>query len=230
MIKTVICDDEQASVIILEKLINLYSLPLEVVGIANDGKKAVQIINEKKPELLFLDIEMPYLNGFEVIEKIEETSIVIITAYDTFEYAREALRFGVKDILVKPIGSEDFKKSVNRAIGWNITDDPLVNTTLEYIHKNFKNDINLQDISEYAFCSSNHLARVFKKTMNITVMNYIHKIRIEKSINILKNQNISIQELSSEVGYNNINNFYKHFKKITNNTPLNYIKKGRKNG
>ena len=60
--------------------------------------------------------------------------------------------------------------------------------------------------------------------MDITVMNYIHKIRIEKSIQILKEKEKNIQEISEEVGYNNINNFYKHFRNITNNTPLKYNK------
>lgn len=222
MIKTIICDDEEATIIILKKLIDSYSLPLEIIKTAKDGREAVKYINEYKPDLVFLDIRMPYYNGFEVMEQIKETSIIIITAFDTFEYAREALRVGVKDILVKPIGSKDLRIAINRAIGWNITEDPLINTALEYIHNNYSNDINLQDISENAFCSSNHLARIFKKTMNITVMNYIHKIRIDKAIQILKDKEKTVQEISEEVGYNNINNFYKHFKNITNKTPLKY--------
>lgn len=224
MIRTIICDDEEATIIILKKLIDSFSLPLEIVGIAKDGKEAVKFINKHKPDLVFLDIRMPYYNGFEVMEKIEKTSVIIITAFDTFEYAREALRYGVKDILVKPIGSNDLKVAINRAIGWNITEDPLVNTALEYIHNNYKEDINLQDVSEYVFCSNNHLARIFKKTMDTTIMNYIHKIRIEKAIQILELKESSIQEISEKVGYNNINNFYKHFKNITGSTPLKYIK------
>ncbi len=227
MIKTIICDDEEATIIILTKLIKTLSLPLEVVKIANNGEKAIEYINLYKPDLIFLDIEMPIYNGFQVMQKIKDTSVIIITAYDTFEYARKALRLGAKDILIKPIAAKDLKISIERAVGWNITKDPLVNGVLEYIHKNYMKDINLQKISEELFCSPNHLSRVFKKRIGITVMNYIHKIRIENSIQKLNDSTLPIQNIAIQVGYNNLNNFYKHFKLITKNTPFEFRKKKR---
>ena len=56
-----------------------------------------------EPGLVFMDNHMPYMNGFEVIQKLQGSKVIIITAYDSFEYAQRALRLGASDILSKPI-------------------------------------------------------------------------------------------------------------------------------
>lgn len=74
-------------------------LPLEIVGEAQDGEETMKMIYKHKPDIVFLDIEMPGMNGLQVMEKIRReyagtVDFIIITAYDSFTYAQQALRMG----------------------------------------------------------------------------------------------------------------------------------------
>ena len=136
MIHAVICDDEDAALKIITYSIEKQGIPIEIVGTASDGQEALALIKRKKPNLVFLDIEMPGMNGFEVIEKLSSLNckIIIITAYSTFTYAQRALRLGVSDIIAKPIDTDTLKQAIQRAIGWAFTGNEALNKALFYIH------------------------------------------------------------------------------------------------
>lgn len=122
MIKAIIVDDEPAVSEILTFFIKKNELPIEIVGIAEDGQEAIALIGQEKPRLVFLDIQMPVMNGFEVMQRRNsETDFIIITAFESFSYAQKALRLGAKDILLKPIQYEQFTEALTRAIGWQFT-------------------------------------------------------------------------------------------------------------
>ena len=89
---------------------------IEIVGEAGDGAEAVSVIKEKKPDLVFLDVQMPGLNGFDALAELapEETPIVIfLTAYDS--YAVRAFESAALDYVLKPFDEERFQKAVDRA-------------------------------------------------------------------------------------------------------------------
>lgn len=91
---------------------------LVLVSEAADGAQALDAITEHKPDLVFLDIQMPELNGFQVIAALEEDdlpAIVFVTAYD--EYALQAFEVDAVDYLLKPITQERFDAAVERVIG-----------------------------------------------------------------------------------------------------------------
>lgn len=138
MIKAIIVDDEPAVSEILTFFIKKNELPIEIVGIAEDGQEAIALIGQEKPRLVFLDIQMPVMNGFEVMQRSNsETDFIIITAFESFSYAQKALRLGAKDILLKPIQYEQFTEALTRAIGWQFTGNATVNGVLEYIHSHY---------------------------------------------------------------------------------------------
>ncbi len=80
---------------------------------------------------------MPFMDGFEVIEKAGDCKVIIITAYDSFSYAQKALRLGACDILAKPIDFEQLKTAVERAIGHQYTADPRMNEVISYIYAHY---------------------------------------------------------------------------------------------
>ena len=137
MVRAVICDDEQAAYGIIRYFIESENLPIEIVGTAENGKTALDLIEREKPELAFMDIHMPYMDGFEVIQKIQNTKIIVMTAYGSFQYAQKALRLGVSDIISKPIELEQLQQAITRAIGWNFTSNETVNSMLTYIHTHY---------------------------------------------------------------------------------------------
>ena len=112
MKKIIIIDDEAAGRTLIKQYLVEYP-SLIVVGEANNGVDAIKIINEFKPDLIFLDIQMPGLSGFEVLQHLDEIpQIIFSTAYD--KYALQAFEVHAVDYLLKPYTRERFKHAVQR--------------------------------------------------------------------------------------------------------------------
>ncbi|MDD2447891.1 MAG: response regulator [Tissierellia bacterium] len=223
MIKAIIVDDEPAVARIISHFVEKERLPIEIVGIAQNGIEALELIRNKDVQLVFLDIHMPFMDGFKVIENQPDKSYIIITAHDSFEYAQQALRLGAKDIILKPIEYKQLMKSIARAIGWNFTDNPTLNAILEYINKYYQEKIDLTLLSNIFYISPSQISRLFNKYMDTNTISYIHEVRIKKAIELLKDENFGIKEVAEKVGYGSLNNFYKYFKLNTGVTPAVYI-------
>lgn len=117
MIRTILVDDERLACDELAYLLNDFP-EIEVVGTANNGLQAVDVIQAEQPDLVFLDVQMPGLNGLGVIRKLKEKGVslphfVLATAYD--HYAVEAFRLEALDYVLKPIDKERLKVSIQRA-------------------------------------------------------------------------------------------------------------------
>ncbi|MBP1756055.1 MAG: two component transcriptional regulator, AraC family [Firmicutes bacterium] len=106
MYRILIADDEAYVRDLVAKSINLSTLEIEVVGCAEDGTQAIEMIEQLKPDILITDICMPQLSGLELIKAVKDTGInlktVIISGYDDFTYARTAMELGVTNYLLKP--------------------------------------------------------------------------------------------------------------------------------
>jgi len=112
MIKAIIIDDEPLARSIVREYLQSFS-QVEIVAECNDGFEGVKAIQEKKPDLLFLDIQMPKINGFEMLELIEQPPAVIFTtAYD--EFAIRAFEANAVDYLLKPFTRERFYTAVKK--------------------------------------------------------------------------------------------------------------------
>lgn len=113
MIRTLIVDDESLA---RERIISLLKKEndIEIVGECSDGEEALQKINNLKPDLVFLDIQMPIMNGVDVIKNLSEyfPEVIFVTAYD--EYAVEAFEMNALDYLLKPFDQERFSKTLAR--------------------------------------------------------------------------------------------------------------------
>lgn len=111
--KTIIVDDEPLARIRLQKLIAEYPGTFEIIGEAENGEEAVERINQLKPELIFLDIQMPEINGFEVLQQLSYSpKVIFCTAFD--EFALQAFDTYCIDYLVKPLTKERFAKTVEK--------------------------------------------------------------------------------------------------------------------
>jgi two-component system LytT family response regulator len=125
MIRTVIIDDEEmAREIILDYLEDFPGI--QVVDQCEDGFSGLKSINDKKPDLVFLDIQMPKLTGFEMLEVLDERpKIIFTTAYD--QYAIRAFEQNAVDYLLKPFGKDRFNAAMEKAISLieagNLADD-----------------------------------------------------------------------------------------------------------
>ena len=116
MITAIIVDDEPYSCESLATLIERYCPDIKLLDICYSGADALKAIHEQAPTILFLDIEMPGMNGFEMLQKLPSInfSIIFTTSYD--QYALKAIRFSALDYLLKPVDREDLQIAVQKAI------------------------------------------------------------------------------------------------------------------
>lgn len=115
MIKSIIIDDEQHCIDALKADLDKYCGNVEVCAACLSGKEGILAIKKHKPRLVFLDVEMPWMNGFEMLEMLDHFDFCIIftTAYDKF--AAKAFRISAVDYLLKPIDVNDLKIAVKKA-------------------------------------------------------------------------------------------------------------------
>lgn len=228
MIRALIVDDEPAAAIIVRYFIKTSQLPIEIVGEARDGEIALEMMRAQLPNLVFLDIQMPNMNGFDLMRAMPDYNYIIITAYESFQYAQQALRLGAKDILLKPVEFEPLRRAITRALGWNFTQNALTNDIIEYIQTHYAEKVEVNDLARRFYTTASHIARTFKKNMGTNVISYLHQVRIENAAAMISTTNLSIKEISEACGYENINNFYKYFKEIYNCTPAMYRERSPK--
>lgn len=114
MLKAIIIDDEPYCCEILAAMLESDCPDVEIVSICNNAKDALMVIRQHSPDLVFLDVEMPKMNGFEMLEQLPAINfhLIFTTSYD--QYALKAIRFSAIDYLLKPIDREELKKAIQR--------------------------------------------------------------------------------------------------------------------
>ena len=117
-LKVVIADDEERICQLIQALINWDRLGMEIAGMAHNGIEAFDAVQKVCPDILITDIRMPGLSGLELIEKVKEAcpevEIIIISGYAHFEYAQQAIRFGVVHYLLKPINKAELTETLEK--------------------------------------------------------------------------------------------------------------------
>jgi two-component system, LytTR family, response regulator len=114
MLTAIIVDDEPFASEALNSLLKRYFPEVEVLAICRSGSDALQEIPLRNPDLVFLDIEMPHMNGFDLIEKLPSIQFDLIFTTSHDQYAIQAIRFSALDYLLKPVDREDLKKAIHR--------------------------------------------------------------------------------------------------------------------
>jgi len=133
MIKALLIDDEERATDSLQLLIERFIPDIKRVWCCNDATKAAQLIHDIQPDLIFLDIRMPHLSGFDLLNTMpnKRFKIIFTTAYD--EYAIKSIRFSAFDYLLKPIDAEELIHAINRFVeskeGWSEQQERFRNMT-----------------------------------------------------------------------------------------------------
>lgn len=115
-INCIIIDDEEKNIKLLQQMLEMHCRQVNIAGISNSAKKGLLLIEELRPQLVFLDVEMPYLNGFDLLQQLEPVSfeVIFVTAYS--HYAVEAFEYHATGYVTKPINTEKLVSAVNAAI------------------------------------------------------------------------------------------------------------------
>jgi two-component system, LytTR family, response regulator len=160
-ITCLIVDDEKLARDFLTELLEEFP-QIEIIGQCANGQEAVDKINELEPQIIFLDVQMPGMDGFEVLEKIETSPYVIFcTAYD--QYAIKAFDQNAIDYLLKPLDLERFKMAVGRAIKRVEADETNIESLIASLRKD--------DSPSY---SSHLFVQKSEKLLNLSVKDIVH--------------------------------------------------------
>ena len=116
MVKAFIVDDEPNCCKTLSLLLDRYCPEVQVTGIFHNGLDGLQAINASAPDLVFLDVQMPKMNGFEMLEKLPSVNFHLIFTTSFDQYALKAFRFSAIDYLLKPVDREELQKAVQKVV------------------------------------------------------------------------------------------------------------------
>ncbi|HOO29087.1 MAG TPA: response regulator [Lachnospiraceae bacterium] len=239
----VVAEDEALLLENLIQKIEAADLGFEVIGSAQTGIQAYELVEELNPDVLITDIRMPAMDGLSLIQKINEShprmDCIITSGYSDFEYARTALKYHVYDYLLKPVDIEELKTVLKKldnkyTLEQNALEDIFRNTAestpseiaallKEYIIQNFNEEINLNLIAHNMNYSSSYLTKIFCQYYDCTPSKYIISLRMQKAQQLLSHHTeLSIRQIGEAVGYPEQGYFSRIFKKQTGVSPLDY--------
>ncbi len=169
MIKAIIIDDENHCIQTLQEKIKIYCPAIEVQANFNKPQKAIEYLEANTPDVVFLDIEMPIINGFSLLEKLKEINfkIVFTTAYDQFGI--KAIKFSAFDYLLKPVDKEELIAMAEK---------------LQLKHKNFSIDEQLKVLLQQLQNTNLELLKISVPTFDGIFFPFVKDIvRVESSNN-----------------------------------------------
>ncbi len=245
--KVWLADDEPWILESLKRMLDWPSHGFEIVGESCNGLDAYRQMKHHRPDVAFIDIRMPGMNGIELIQKLyeEETGVccVVASGYAEFEYARQAMHYGADGYILKPFRNEEISEVLqglkNRlkrekqpeAIRPSdaITDtadsrpgDDTLRSIEQYIRGNFREPLTVQDISRQFFLHPNYLSSLFKREFGVNFTKFLNDIRMEHACSLLLNSRLSVREVAEQAGYKDYFYFAKMFKRHTGLTPTEY--------
>lgn len=249
MYRILIADDEPIErTVVAKKLQKYFENQIEVV-LAENGREAVQLFFEKECQIALLDIEMPGIDGLSAAEQIRRrdrnASIIFLTAFDEFDYARKAIGVRALDYLLKPAAETELIAAIEEAMRMtdkapetpeetgeaqipeeenseNVRLSAVTEKIRNFVDKHYKEDISLQDVAGAMNYSDAYFCRIFKQCFGKGFIVYLSEYRVEKAKELLADVAINIKDVSSKVGYRDSNYFAKVFKRITGETPTDY--------
>lgn len=249
MYKVVLIDDEYWALQVNIQIFDWEGFGFSVVGSTIDCEEAIEMIDSCKPDVVFVDINMPDMTGFELIERVkhpEKIKFVIISAYKQFEFAQKAFSLEVFDYCVKPIKRETadtvlgrLKKKLDKERNgfdveeelskYNLECSSIKNKKfkelLEYVLAHYSLKLNLNSLAEDYAINPNYCSSLFMKHFNCGFSEFVSRIRIYNAAILLKNTDMKIEEIAlDKCGFSDYGYFNKVFKKNMEESPYEYRK------
>ncbi|MGN0372139.1 MAG: response regulator [Enterocloster sp.] len=239
MYQVIIADDEAK---IRSGIANLFpwkQLGFEIAGIFSNGKEACDFALSHPVDLILSDIRMPIMNGLELSDKLlkhKKVKIIFFSGYQDFEYARQALRNGVFDYLLKPIKYDDLLNCLTRAKETldkenHQSEKPeeenlsyyqkIINTVRNYLDTDYQT-ATLEQAARLVNLSPNYLSKIMKEHSDSSFSDYLLKTRMENAARMLRSIQYKQYEIAYRVGYDNPKNFSRAFHQYFHMTPSEY--------
>ena len=215
--QVLIVDDEPYMVDYLRKLVDWEQYGFEHVYTADGGSMARDMLDKYQPELLITDIRMPKISGLDLCRHIFEkkylTKVMILSGYGEFEYAKQAIQYGVSEYLLKPILKDEFEEILEKMLERHFA------TQKEQQEKEKTGDVIFE-----VHLNPSYLSRYFKESTGENLSNYVTRCKMEKAAWLLDNTEQKINEIMLQLGYQKSQHFAKIFREQYGVSPKEYKK------
>jgi len=242
--KLMIVEDEQRARRGLKNIILSISQEDEIVAEAANGRSALELIKTVKPDAVFTDIKMPFMDGLTLIKEVRklgmDTKFVIISAYEEFEYARQAITCGVSEYLVKPLIMEDIRKALDTVRDRGEQDNckvslsecypkvhPIILKALRKIENEYSIPVNQKDMANDLGISPEYFSGLFSKNMGESFVHFLRNYRIEIAKSLYLHSDIPREEVPFKVGFVDEKYYNRVFKNATGMSVGEYIRENR---
>lgn len=244
MYKALIIDDEKPVQIAIQKLGHWSAYQIEPPRLACNGKDGLQAMREFHPDIVFVDMNMPVMDGASFLKaaslEFPDSQYIVVSGYDQFSYAQQALHYGACEYLLKPVEEEALNDAIEKAIlridpeasfgageteaRANISPEEVVTIIKEYIDNNFCQNIRITMFSEKYFFSTEYLTKLFRNRYGYTIYEYVLKLRMERAKELLEDENNKIIDIAERLGYADNHYFSKAFRTYYQISPSQYRK------
>lgn len=218
----VLCEDWQA-------------LGFDPPMLAEDGEQALSMALTRCPDVVLTDIRMPRRDGLSLLKQLQKQPCIciVLSGYDDFHYAVEAMRYGVIDYLLKPVDEKRLHAALAEAVsrleerreteGTEPEALPGSNLYLQqasaYIQQHYAEDIHISDVAQALFITDDYLGRLFIREYRMKFSDYLNQQRIQHSIALLRDPKWKLYQVAQQCGYRDQQYFSNVFKKMMGLSP-----------
>lgn len=244
MATVVIVEDEKLTREGLEQTVDWKQYGCTLIGSAADGEAGISLILEKKPDIVITDIRMPRKNGLEMMEELQKKAdcqFIVLSGYDDFVYAKQAMRYGASGYLLKPIDDAELREVLLRisdrsrssqqlmAGGVQKNDtvknalcDKYLGKAMKVMKEKYMEDLTLKAVAEELHISESYLGKLFKNKTGCTFLDFLTLHRIKAAIDLLEGTELKVYEIAYMTGYTDAKYFSRVFQKIVGIKPTEY--------
>lgn len=235
MYRVLIIDDEEPTHVAVRELVDWRNFGLHDPQSAYNGKEGLKLLGRLKPDIVFIDMNMPLMNGIDFLEIASKShpdcQFIVISGYDSFQYARAAIQFSVADYLLKPIERSELERVLRKVIpnlpsrqikSGDFSIVEVASAVKEYVDRHYQESIHVGKIAKKYFVSKEYLSRIFNSTYGCPVYEYLLRVRMQKGKELLSDPSLAIQRVAELIGYNDASYFCKAFRRRYGCTPTEY--------
>lgn len=242
MFHVMIVDDDKALRYVYRKMRVWEQYDFQVTAEAANGKQALQILESQEIDIVFTDIRMPFMDGISFMKEAKKVypkvSFVLISSYHEFEYARQGLREGALDYIVKPMEEQDLQKVLERLssslepkeaeylkyfkqvtdgkVNWS---EPVIANACQYIAQHLDENVTLELLADILGLNKDYLGKLIKSRIGLNFRDFYNSFKIEYAKPLIKSGKYRIYEISDMLGYRSVDYFSRLFKKYAGVTP-----------
>lgn len=240
MYRSLIIDDEKPVHRVILALGHWFHLDIAEPESAFDGLAGLSAMRELRPDIVFLDMKMPLMNGIDFLKtaspEFPKAKFIVVSGYDEFTYAKIAIQYHVLDYLLKPIVEEELNSALKRARDLldeenhldrkeqepSVDAGRLACAVKDFLDRNYSRDVHLMELSDRFHFSKEYISKLFREKYGTGIYEYVLKIRMDRAKELLLHEELMIQTISERLGYKDSNYFSKAFRTYYGVSPSDY--------